>query len=87
MEYLITKIRFFLIFHKKKIDILILFLFYLLFIEANLLDITSCSPTPVDSGIPACLEAQELALKDLQKNSASKSWLSEKAQTLGANGM
>jgi len=66
---------------------LILFLFYLLFIEPNLLDITSCSPTPVDLCLPACLDAQQLAIEDLQKNSAFKSWLSEKAQIVGTNGM
>jgi hypothetical protein len=67
---------------------LVLILFYLLFREPNLLDIlTSCSPTPVDPGLPACLDAQQLAIEDLQKNSASKSWLSEKAQTVGTNGM
>ena len=66
---------------------LILILFYLLFIEPNLLDITSCSPTPVDPGLPACLDAQILAIEDLQKNSASKPWLSEKDQTVGTNGM
>lgn len=88
MKYLITKIKVFLILNKKKIDILILILFYLLFLEPNLLDIlTSCSPTPVDPGLPACLDAQQLAIEDLQKNSASKSWLSEKAQTVGTNGM
>ena len=62
-----TKIKFFLVLNKKKIDILILTLFYLLFIEPNLLDIISCSPTPVDPGLPACLDAQELAIEDLQK--------------------
>ena len=88
MEYLINKIKLFLILHKRKIDMLILVLFYLLFLEPNLLDIlTSCSPTPVDPGLPACLDAQKLAIEDLQKNSASKSWLSEKAQTVGTNGM
>ena len=58
MEYLITKIKLFLILHKRKIDMMILILFYLLFLEHNLLDIlTSCSPTPVDPGLPACLDA------------------------------
>ena len=84
MEYLIIKIKLFLILHKREIDMLVLILFYLLFREPNLLDIlTSCSPTPVDPGLPACLDAQKLAIEDLQKNSASKLWLSEKAQTVG----
>ena len=87
MEYLITKIKLFIILHKRKIDMLILILFYLLFIEPNLLGITSCSPTPVDPGLPACLDAQKLAIEDLQKNSASKPWLSEKVQIVGTNGM
>ena len=73
MEYLITKIKLFIILHKRKIDMLILILFYLLFREPNLLDIvTSCSPTPVDPGLLACLDAQKLAMEDLQKNNASK---------------
>jgi len=73
MEYLITKIKLFLILHKRKIDMLIPIFFYLLFLEPNLLDIlTGCSPTPVDPGLPACLDAQKLAIEDLQKNSASK---------------
>ena len=63
MEYLITKIKLFIILHKRKIDMLILILFYLLFIEPNLLDITSCSPTPVDQGLHACLDAQKLAIE------------------------
>ena len=58
-----------------------------MFIELNLLDITNCSPTSVDPGLPACLDAQKLAIEDLQKNSASKPWLSEKAQIVGTNGM
>jgi hypothetical protein len=88
MEYLITKIKLFLILHKRKIDVLIFIFFYLLFLEPNLLDtLTSCPPTPVDPGLPACLDAQRLAIEDLQKNGASKSWLTEKAQTIGANGM
>jgi hypothetical protein len=88
MKYLITKIKLFLILHKKEIDMLVLILFYLLFRGFNLLDIlTSCSPTPVDPGLPACLDAQKLALEDLQKNSLSKSWFSTKAQTVGSNGM
>lgn len=86
MEHLITKIKLFIILHKREIDMLIL-LFYLLFIKPNLLDITSCSPTPVDPGLPACLDAQKLAIKDLQENSASKPWLTEKAQIVGTNGM
>ena len=77
MEYLTIKIKLFLIRHKRKIEMLI----------PNLLDITSCPPTPVDPGLPACLDAYNLAIEDLQKNSTSKSWLSEKAQTLTTNGM
>ena len=87
MEYLIIKIKLFLILHKRKIDMLILILLYLLCIEPNLLDITSCSPTPVDPGLPACLDAYKLAIEDLQKTSASKSCLSGKAQTVTTNGM
>ena len=87
MEYLINKIKLFIILYKKEIDLLILFLLYLLFSAINLLDITTCSPTPVDPGFPACLDAQSLAIEDLQKNSASKPWISEKAQLVGTNGM
>jgi len=87
MEYLITKIKLFITLHKRKIDMLILILFYFVFIKANLLDITSCSPTPVDLGLPACLDAQKLAIEDLQINSASKPWLAEKAQIVVTNGM
>jgi hypothetical protein len=85
MEYLITKIKVFIMLHNRKIDMLILFLFYLWFLDLE--TITSCSPTPVDPGLPGCLEAQRLAIKDLQENSASKSWLTVKVQTVGANGM
>jgi hypothetical protein len=68
MKYLITKIKLFLILHKKEIDMLVLTLFYFLFRGFDLLDIlTSCSPTPVDPGLPACLDAQKLALQDLEK--------------------
>lgn len=64
MEYLTIKIKLFLIRHKRKIEMLI----------PNLLDITSCPPpTPVDPGLPACLDAYNLAIEDLQKNSTSKS--------------
>ena len=41
----------------------------------------------MDPGLPACLDAQKLAIEDLQKNSASKSLLSEKAQIVVTNNM
>jgi hypothetical protein len=88
MKYLITKIKLFLLLHKKEVEMLILTLFYFLFRGFDLLDIlTSCSPTPVDPGLPACLDAQKLALQDLEKKRLAKSWLSRKAQTVGSNGM
>jgi hypothetical protein len=60
--------------HQKTINILIFILLYLLFLDANLPEIAaSCSPTPVEPGVSACLEAQQLAIEDLQKNQAAKS--------------
>ena len=41
----------------------------------------------MDPGLPAYLDAQKLAIEDLQKDSTSKTWLSEKAQIVGTNGM
>ena len=89
MKYLINKIQLFLIINKKEIDIAIRVLIYFIFIQPDLLDIlTSCSPTPTDDkGLDACLDAQKLAIDDLNKNKASKSWLTQKAQTVGSSGM
>ena len=89
MNYLITKIQLFLIINKREVDIAIRVLFYLIFVQPDLLDIlTSCSPTPKDDeGLAACLDAQKLAIDDLNKNNAYKSWLSQKAQTMGSSGM
>nr|YP_010377423.1 hypothetical protein NDC64_mgp18 [Navicula tsukamotoi]QYB23110.1 hypothetical protein [Navicula tsukamotoi] len=86
MKYFIAKIKLFVVLHKRKIDVLILILVYFVSIKVNL-DVTSCSPTPVDPSLPACLDAQKLAIADLQKNSASKPWLSKIAQIVGTNGM
>ena len=89
MNYLITKIQLFLIINKREVDIAIRVLFYLIFVQPDLLDIlTSCSPTPKDDeGLAACLDAQKLAIDDLNKNNASKSWLSQNAQTMGSSDM
>jgi hypothetical protein len=67
---------------------LVLILFYLLFRGSNLLDIiASCSPTAEDPGLPACLDAQKLAMEDLKKKVLAKSWTSRNAQLIGSDGM
>lgn len=73
--------------HQKTINILIFILLYLLFLDANLPEIlASCSPTPVEPGVSACLEAQQLAMEDLQKKQAAKLWITKKLQTVTSNG-
>lgn len=85
MNYLITKIKLFLILNRKEVRIAIFVLFYLMFIQPDLDILTSCSPIPNDDeGTAACLDAQKLAMEDLAKNSTEKPWLTKKAQNVGA---
>ena len=72
MKYLVTKIKFFIIFNKSQIDLMIIVLVYLLCIASNLSDITHCSPTPGNSPFSGCEEAHKLALENLKKNYAEK---------------
>jgi hypothetical protein len=85
LNYFITKIQLFLILNRKGVQIAILVLVYFIFILPNLGILTSCSPVPInDEGMDACLDAQKWALDDLNKNIASKPWLTQKVQNVGA---
>ena len=85
MSYYMTKIRLFLIVNIEGVHIAILVLFFFIFMLPDLDILTSCSPIPNDDeGIAACLDAQKLAIDDLNKNIASKPWLTQKFQSVGA---
>jgi len=89
MNYLITKIKLFVILNRKKVDFTIFVLLYLIFLQPDLDILTDCTQIPVpaddDKGIAACLDAQKLAIEDLKNQTANKPWLTKKAQNIGAN--
>lgn len=81
MNDFIIKIRLFLIVNQKWITIAARILFSFIFILSDLDTLTSCSPTPTDDkGVDACIDAQKLAIEDLNKKNEEKTWVASRLE-------
>ena len=78
----VSSVEYFLINYRQEIHIGVLVLFYVTFMTGNLDGLTvACSPvSDAGEGAASCLDAQKLAIQDLQAKIERKSWITKVVQ-------